>query len=54
MIGQHGQAYVGFKIRIREDGTWQIRDRESSRKKEAGLIKFESDGEIWELEEEPK
>jgi predicted nuclease of predicted toxin-antitoxin system len=51
-IGQYGPAYVGYKIRIREDGTWQIRDRESSSRKEARLIKFGSDGEIWELEED--
>jgi predicted nuclease of predicted toxin-antitoxin system len=49
-IGQHGQAFVGFKIRIREDGTWQVRDRESSSRKEARPLKFGSDGEIWELE----
>jgi hypothetical protein len=48
-IGQHGQAYAGYKIRIREDGTWQIRSRESSSREEARLLKFGSDGEIWEL-----
>ena len=31
------------------DGTWQVRDRGSSCRKETRLIKFGSDGEIWEL-----
>jgi predicted nuclease of predicted toxin-antitoxin system len=51
-IGQHGKAYVGYKIRIREDGTWAIRDRDClGGMKEARLVKFGSDGEIWELEQ---
>jgi predicted nuclease of predicted toxin-antitoxin system len=51
-IGEHGAAYAGYKIRIREDATWAIRHPQAAGgTKETRLLRFDADGQIWELEE---
>lgn len=50
-IGLHRKAYRGYKIHIRNDGTWAIRDAQSGRR-HARLLKFGQHGKIWEWQEE--
>jgi len=48
-LGRYREAYRGFKIHVREDGTWAIR---SGTSREVRLLKFGSHGRVWELDEE--
>ena len=51
-IGQHGEAYHGCKIHIRDDGTWSIRLADSpAGAVGARILKFDRSGDIWELAE---
>jgi len=49
-LGRHRDAYRGFKIHIREDGTWVIRDACTPQGvKHARLLKFVQGGKILEM-----
>jgi len=50
-VGRHADAYNGCKIHIRNDGSWQIRYTDSKRRAaRPRLLKFQSNGDIWELD----
>jgi predicted nuclease of predicted toxin-antitoxin system len=52
-IGLHRRAYLGYKIHIRDDGTWAIRNaRSPSGSRNVRLLKFGRHGKIWEWEED--
>ena len=52
-IGRYRRAYHAYKIHIRDDGTWAIRDAHSpSGSRNARLLKFGRHGKIWEWQEE--
>jgi predicted nuclease of predicted toxin-antitoxin system len=50
--GHYREAYCGYKIHIRADGTWAIRHPKSpSGGRQARLLKFAWHGKIWEWQE---
>lgn len=48
-LGRYRDAYRGFKIHVRDDGTWAIR---SGTSRSVRLLKFGSHGRIWQMDEE--
>jgi predicted nuclease of predicted toxin-antitoxin system len=52
-VGRHREAYRGYKIHIRDDGTWSIRDAYTpAGARHARLLRFERGGPIFELQED--